>query len=77
MLTEPHFTNDISARLDLLLSQYLQAKRVELHPLACPPWRNHGRQTMERDYASCNNVDNGRRASMESPGSSFDTRHFD
>ena len=77
MLTEPHFPADVSERLDLMLSQYLQANRGELHPSACPPWRNHGRQFGEQDQASFNNAEDARRASGISAALSSGIKHFD
>ena len=39
MFSQPPFHADVSARLDQLLSGYLHAHPVVLHPRACPPWR--------------------------------------
>jgi len=77
MMSNNKFTTDVSARLDLLLTKYLQAKRVELHPIECPPWRNHGRQTVAQDQVSCNTAFDARQASRESPVYSYGIRHFD
>ena len=77
MLTQPHFTADVSARLDVLLSVYLQAHGVEPHPIACPPWRNHGGQPVAQDHASFDTADGARPASRESLVHSHSNRHFD
>jgi hypothetical protein len=76
MLTEPHFTAGVAERLDVMLSQYLQANRGEPHPLACPPWRNQGRQTVGQDHASFN-ADDVRGSSGIAPALSYGIGHFD
>jgi hypothetical protein len=59
MANELECTTDVSARLDRLLSRYLESSRVGMRPIACPPWRNRGRQLMAPDHASFTKVDGG------------------
>jgi hypothetical protein len=40
MLTELQFDADRSAKVDHVLSHYLQTHPFELNPAACPAWRD-------------------------------------
>lgn len=52
MFAEPQFKADVSARLDQLLSGYLNNHRTALSPLACPPWRGEGPSRQPTDTTS-------------------------
>ena len=77
MANELQCTAGVSARLDLLLSQYLQARRVDPQPIACPPWQDYRRRPAAQDQASFHTMDDTRLLSREELVHSQGRRHFD
>ena len=54
MSVKPQFTDEVSMRLDVLLSQYMQTHGNQMHPVLCPPWREPGRRPKEPADAAAN-----------------------
>ena len=66
MSTELASTGIESAHLDLLLSQYLQSHRVELHRTPSTPWHHHGQEPGGHNGAAICTMDHAIPASLES-----------